>query len=165
MQTFLPYPNIKESLKVLDDKRLGKQRVEAYQIISAITGRPKLDGKPYRGWLNHPCSIMWKNSIPTLKLYYNLCIDEWISRGFKNTMKKEDINETIEYPNWFGVNEFHDSHKSNLLKKDFNFYSQYNWDVNPNNPYIWIDKDNRWYKQESGEKTRNFIKINDGNVK
>jgi hypothetical protein len=165
MQTFLPYPNIKESLKVLDNKRLGKQRVESYQIINAITGRPKLDGTPYKGWLNHPCSVMWRENIPALKLYYNLCIDEWVSRGFKNTMKKEEIFGTIEYPKWFGVKEFHDSHKSNLLKKDFEFYSQYSWDVNPNNPYIWIDKDNRWYRQESGEKTRNFIKINDGNVK
>ena len=56
MQTFLPYPDIRQSFKVLDNKRLGKQRVEAYQIISAITGRPKLDGTTYKGWIKHPCS-------------------------------------------------------------------------------------------------------------
>ena len=151
MQTFLPYPNIKESLKVLDDKRLGKQRVEAYQIISAITGRPKLDGTPYKGWLNHPCSVMWKNYIPALKLYYNLCIDEWISRGYKNTMIKEDVNETIDYPNWFGNNKFHDSHKSNLLKKDTNFYCKYDWKVSHEDPYVWMDKDGKWYEQHSGK--------------
>jgi hypothetical protein len=44
MQTFLPYSDITESMRVLDNKRLGKQRVETYQIISAITGRLKLDG-------------------------------------------------------------------------------------------------------------------------
>jgi hypothetical protein len=49
MQTFLPYPDFRESLQVLDNKRLGKQRVEAYQIISAITGRPRKDGQPYKG--------------------------------------------------------------------------------------------------------------------
>ena len=38
MQTFLPYADLTESLRVLDNKRLGKQRVETYQIISAITG-------------------------------------------------------------------------------------------------------------------------------
>lgn len=43
MQTFLPYSDITESLRVLDDKRLGKQRVETFQIINAITGRPKLN--------------------------------------------------------------------------------------------------------------------------
>ena len=47
MQTFLPYPDIQKSLESLDNKRLGKQRVESYQIISAITGRKRLDGKPY----------------------------------------------------------------------------------------------------------------------
>jgi len=66
MQTFLPYSDITESLRVLDDKRLGKQRVETFQIINAITGRPKLDGTPYKGWLNHPCSVMWRKHVPLL---------------------------------------------------------------------------------------------------
>ena len=44
MQIFLPYADFRKSLRVLDNKRLGKQRVETYQIISAITRRPKLDG-------------------------------------------------------------------------------------------------------------------------
>jgi hypothetical protein len=157
MQTFLPYPNITESLRVLDNKRLGKQRVETFQIINAITGRPKLDGTPYKGWLNHPCSIMWKNHVPLLKMYLNESIDIWVSRGFKNTMKKEVINETIVYPSWFGDKRFHDSHKSNLLKKDFGFYSKNNWNVNPDNPYIWVDESGRWYEQHSGKKGRLYI--------
>ena len=45
MQTFLPYTDFRKSLESLDNKRLGKQRVEAYQIISAITGRTRKDGK------------------------------------------------------------------------------------------------------------------------
>ncbi len=45
MQTFLPYSDFRKSLESLDNKRLGKQRVEAYQIISAITGRLRKDGK------------------------------------------------------------------------------------------------------------------------
>jgi hypothetical protein len=93
MQTFLPYADLTESLRVLDNKRLGKQRVETYQIISAITGRLKLDGTPYKGWINHPCSVMWRNHVPLLKMYLNASIDEWVSRGFKNTMDKEDIDE------------------------------------------------------------------------
>ena len=32
MQTFLPYANYTKSAQVLDDKRLGKQRVEALLI-------------------------------------------------------------------------------------------------------------------------------------
>lgn len=158
MQTFLPYPDIKQSLQSLDNKRLGKQRVEAYQIISAITKRPKLDGTPYKGWLNHPCSIMWKNHVELLKFYMNCCIDEWEERGFKNTMKREIILETLEYPKWFGNKLFHNSHKSNLLKKDSVFYSKYNWNVNPNNPYIWMDENGEWYEQYTGKQGRVYLK-------
>ena len=159
MQTFLPLPNIRESLETLDNKRLGKQRVEAYQIISAITRRPKLDGTPYKGWLNHPCTVMWRDYLPALKQYYNICIDVWVSRGFKNTMVKEVINEPIIYPSWFGFKEFHDSHKSNLLRKDFNFYSQYGWGESPENPYLWLDENGDWYEQNVGEKVRNYLEL------
>lgn len=158
MQTFLPYPDMRQSLQALDNKRLGKQRVETYQIISAITGRPKLDGTPYKGWINHPCSIMWKNYIPALKLYLNYSIIEWIKRGFKNTMKLEEgIDENVSLPEWFGDLKFHDSHKSNLLKKDSKFYSQYNWDVDPNDPYVWLDSNGKWYVQHSGEKIKIYV--------
>ena len=110
MQIFLPYNDFRKSLRVLDNKRLGKQRVETYQIISAITRRPKLDGTPYKGWLNHPCTIMWKDYVPALKLYLNYSIDEWIARGFKNTMNMESFEEDIVYPHWFGEDESEHGH-------------------------------------------------------
>jgi hypothetical protein len=160
MQTFLPYSDIEQSLEVLDTKRLGKQRVEAYQIISAITSRPKLDGTPYKGWLNHPCSVMWRNNVPLLKLYYNSCIDEWISRGYKNSMKYEPINDEIVYPEWWGNHLFHDSHKSNLLRKDYNYYSQFGWNLDPSDPYVWMDSEGKWYKQMVGEKKRVYFNLN-----
>ena len=74
MQTFLPFESFRESAKVLDDRRLGKQRVEALQIIKAITGQKRLDGKPYKGWLNHPCSVMWRPYVNALKHYHNIMI-------------------------------------------------------------------------------------------
>ena len=64
MQTFLPYSSFTESAKILDWRRLGKQRVEGMQIINAISGVPRKDGKPYKGWTNHPCSVMWKPYLP-----------------------------------------------------------------------------------------------------
>ena len=154
MQIFLPYPSFKQSLKVLDNKRLGKQRVETYQIISAITQRPKLDGTPYKGWLNHPCTIMWKNNLNALKEYLNLSISEWVSRGFNNTMVFEEIIGPVEYPNFIGFERFHSSHRANLLKKDFEFYSKYKWTEDPSNPYVWMDREGNWYKQYSGKKER-----------
>ena len=157
MQTFLPYEDFKDSFKVLDNKRLGKQRVEAYQIISAITGRPKKDGTPYKGWINHPCSVMWRPYVNALKLYYNDCIDEWKSRGFKNTMEYETIEGEFKMPHWLGFERFHSSHRANLLRKDIDYYSKHGWLEDPEDPYVWLDKDGKWYEQVVGTKTRIFI--------
>lgn len=155
MQIFLPYPDMRKSLQALDNKRLGKQRVETYQIISAITQRPKLDGTPYKGWLNHPCTVMWRNYLPALKIYLNYSITEWISRGFKNTMQFETYTEdNFTFPVWFGNEKFHASHRSNLLKKDPDFYSRYGWTEDPSDPYVWMDKEGKWYEQHSGKKGR-----------
>ena len=152
MQIFLPYEDMTKSLQTLDNKRLGKQRVETYQIISAITRRPKLDGTPYKGWLNHPCTVMWKDYVPALQNYLNLSITEWINRGFKNTMKTEQIDyDKIVLPPFIGNERFHSSHRANLLKKEPEFYSKYNWTENPEDPYVWMDKDGKWYEQHSGK--------------
>ena len=157
MQTFLPYPDFRESLESLDNKRLGKQRVEAYQIISAITGRTRKDGKPYKGWVNHPCSVMWRDYVNALKLYYNDCIDVWKGRGFKNTMEYELIEGEFVLPNWLGNEKFHSSHRANLLRKDENFYSQFEWGENPEDPYLWMDVDKKWYCQKVGDKERIYL--------
>jgi hypothetical protein len=158
MQIFLPYNDFRKSLQVLDNKRLGKQRVETYQIISAITRRPKLDGTPYKGWLNHPCTVMWKDHVPALKLYLNHSIGEWIVRGFKNTMIMEDVEESeVIYPPFMGNERFHSSHRANLLKKEPEFYCQYGWTENPEDPYVWTDKEGKWYEQHSGKKGRVYF--------
>lgn len=158
MQIFLPYADMRKSLQSLDNKRLGKQRVETYQIISAITQRPKLDGTPYKGWLNHPCTIMWKNHVPALKMYLNYSIAEWITRGFNNTMQLENYAEDqVVLPRWFGNEKFHSSHRANLLKKDPEFYSQYGWTEDPSDPYVWMDRDGKWYEQHSGKNGRVYF--------
>lgn len=158
MQIFLPYADFVKSLQTLDNKRLGKQRVETYQIISAITRRPKLDGTPYKGWLNHPCTVMWKDYVPALKHYMNCSIQEWISRGFTNTMKTEEVDiDKIILPPFIGNERFHSSHRANLLKKESDFYSKYNWTENPSDPYVWLDANGKWYEQHSGKKGRVYF--------
>lgn len=42
MQTFLPFAEFKETACILDYRRLGKQRVEAKQIIQTIQIVPNL---------------------------------------------------------------------------------------------------------------------------
>jgi hypothetical protein len=159
MQTFLPYPNFKRSLQILDYRRLGKQRVEALTLIHIIEGMTKNGDKP-KGWVNHPITIMWNPFPEALKLYYNLSVQEWVSRGYKNNLHLFPISESsINYPDWFGYEPFHASHRSNLLRKDLLYYSKYGWNDNPDNPYLWRDRDEKWYTYDSERKNRIYIKI------
>jgi len=132
MQTFLPYPNISKSLKALDYKRLGKQRVEAHQILNILLNRTKT-----KGWRNHPAVKMWKGHENALKLYFNKAVKLWISKGYKNRMKLEIIEGRIRMPKWVGNRKFHASHRSNLLRKDKKFYSKFKWKEKDNLPYVW----------------------------
>ena len=51
------------------------------------------------------------------------------------------------FPYWLGKEEFHSSHRANLLRKDYEFYSKYKWKENPKSHYVWHDKEGLWYKQ------------------
>lgn len=135
MQTFLPYPSYEKTAKCLDYKRLGKQRIEALQILDTLKGNSK-------GWSNHPAVHMWKGCEGQLALYGKTMCLEWIAKGYKDTrlpifdswLTKLD---TQKVPTWLGNEDFHLSHKSNLLRKNFEHYKNYFSGVSPNLPYIW----------------------------
>ena len=132
MQTFLPYDDFVKTARCLDMRRLNKERVEAMQIINTLESDSR--------WRNHPAVLMWKNHIPALKLYCNTMIQEWISRGWKNTMKLYVIEEPIIYPSWFGLSLFHSCHRATLLFKNFNHYSMWGWEEEPKYEYFWPTK-------------------------
>ena len=131
METFLPYPSFTQSAQVLDYKRLGKQRVEAMQLLNGLLGKAK------SGWMNHPAAKMWRGYEEALGLYMNMMIMEWKRRGYKNTMEYYISGNAIVMPPWFGDEDFHSSHRSNLLRKNPEFYGQYGWMDDPSKPYIW----------------------------
>ena len=127
MQTFLPYPDFKESLQVLDYKRLGKQRVETHQVLNVLLKRvkPKMkkDGTFYYGWENHVVTRMWRGYEEALKLYFNDSVEEWISRGYNNSMQLEPINyDKLVLPPWFGREDIHQSHRLKLSWKNWEWY-------------------------------------------
>jgi hypothetical protein len=53
-----------------------------------------------------------------------------------------------------GNEEFHSSHRANLLRKDFECYTKQGWTDNPDDPYVWMDGNGLWYKQIVGTKER-----------
>ena len=146
MQTFLPYADFKKSAECLDYRRLGKQRLEAKQIIDLLEKHDAGEDISKLGWGNHPAVRMWIGHTYLLKAYYNEILDEWIRRGYKNNMKHYDIPISddwlnpyapYEQPPWRFRKDFHDAHKSKLLQKDYEYYKQFEWDVDLNLEYKW----------------------------
>ena len=132
MQTFLPDPDFNASAACLDYRRLGKQRVEAKQIHNIVSGLATT-----KGWRHHPAVLMWMGYSSSLAEYHNAMILEWISRGYQNTLPLLESNRNNQKPFWLGDTRLHRSHQSNLLRKDFQFYSRLGWNVPPNLPYYW----------------------------
>jgi len=123
MQTFLPYPNFDASAAVLDDRRLGKQRVEAKQILLTLEKGPMICGgcrvprtfivnsrcecheAPYFGvhkfiktpWYNHPAVKMWRGAEFGLAEYGAACCVEWLGRGFNDTLREFFLARMTHY--------------------------------------------------------------------
>lgn len=134
MQTFLPYQNFVECAKVLDYKRLGKQRVEAKQILDIIYFLPPKENR----WKNHPAVRMWRNSDIALVGYYNCILAEWIKRGYNNTMQfiPQYRNVWPEDVPWL-TEELCLSHRSNLVRKNPEYYIPIFGDIPNDLKYIW----------------------------
>lgn len=128
MQTFVPYgSDFAGNAASLDNKRLGKQRVEALQLLN--TYRPDHDKK---GWLNHPARLMWRHYEGSLVLYTLAMCDEWTARGFDDSIKAQVLDLADKYgwhsprlPIWMDDQNVLDSHKGNLYRKLPEHYGQW----------------------------------------
>ena len=109
MQTFLPYADFAQTASVLDDKRLGKQRVETLQIMTALV--------THQGWVNHPATKMWLGyEYSLLEYQYAICFEWHVVRGHKDTClrKTGEMFWRVPYlfedhcdPYWLGDERFH----------------------------------------------------------
>lgn len=132
MQTFLPYPDFRESAKALDYKRLGKQRVEAWQILKALRGETK-------GWTNHPAVLMWRGHEDALEQYGREMCLEWRERGYvDNMLDRFQHKPAAKMPSWLGDDRLHVSHQSNLIRKYPEYYQEQFPDVPNNLEYFWV---------------------------
>lgn len=132
MQTFLPYASFEKTAKCLDYRRLGKQRVEAMQILNILENKTD---KP--GWRNHPAVLMWKGYENALRHYFNVISTEWVNRGYKHNIGFYTVTTPIIMPPWIGNLKFHETHQSNLVRKKPEYYIEYFGSINPNLEYIW----------------------------
>jgi hypothetical protein len=116
VNTFVTSDSVVECAKILDYRRLGKQRVEAYQLWRALMGMTK-------GWTKHPATLMWTGHTCFLALYCNTMIDEWVARGYKNTMQKLPCCKNPRPPWWWGWDPLMMSHRASLNRKMPTYYS------------------------------------------
>lgn len=139
MQTFLPYPVFGDCAFVLDDKRLGKQRVEVFQIARALLGLSK-------GWRHHPATVMWDGHVSWLLHYGEFVCAEWTRRGYTDTVRQKLTDLAEEYdlfraaepePYWLGDRSFHSSHRAALLHKNPEHYQKFGWTEAPTLAYVW----------------------------
>jgi len=141
MMTFIVVSDFIENAMLLDMARLGKQRVEAYQIWNVITGRST-------GWAHHPIVAAWRPYQHALEYYTNCIINEFIRRGGKNNLALFILPPVILMPWWCKWDRLHQSHRAMLLRKDPFFYRD-KFTVQDDYQtygYIWphnIDYDNR----------------------
>ena len=139
--TFLPYSDFEKSAQVLDYKRLGKQRVEAYQIIETI--------KNQTGWKNHPAVKMWIGYTEMLKLYFNVMVNEWVKRGYTNNYELFEIDESkLVIPWWMNNENFHRAMRSRLIVKLPEFYeSKFPEDKDFNDgKYFWPEMETKTFR-------------------
>lgn len=131
MQTFLPYPDFPTAAHVLDRLRLGKQRLEALDILRVIEEvAPKWMMRRYQ---NHPAVRMWRGYEPALAAYGLAVCDEWISRGYKDTRQPLIAHYAggIIMPPWLGDARLHSAYRAWLLWKFPEHYGQFGWAEEP----------------------------------
>ncbi|MFE9645057.1 MSMEG_6728 family protein [Streptomyces sp. NPDC006365] len=152
MQTFLPYPDFRASSLVLDRRRLGKQRVEALQVLRGLV-------VPGYGWRRHPAVLMWAGYEEALVRYGLEVCKVWREHGHQDSCAATLIADLLafrpgapvrhqvqlaaagELPPWLGDDAFHRSHRSALVRKDPNTYAPLFPDAPNDLPYIWPTSD------------------------
>lgn len=152
MQTFLPFPSFDASAVALDVRRLGKQRVEAVQVLRGLI-------VPGYGWRRHPAVRMWAGYEEALVRYGLEICGVWTAEGRADTCSvtllqdfgvwqpgraprtQEQLAADGDLPPWLGAPDFHRSHQSALVRKDPAFYRELFPGVPDDLPYVWPPSD------------------------
>lgn len=125
MQTFFTYPSFEDTAKSLDNKRLGKQRVEAMQILKIVEWYETRKG-PKPAWNRHPAVLQWVGYSEALRQYLQAMIDEWVHRGFNNTIQSGVTDIIAVMPWWTSCDRYTRevirTHRARLMQKDSDYY-------------------------------------------
>ena len=151
MITFLPCADFDAIARLLDDKRLGGQRTEAWAILKWLRAPqeyPKLVKAGY-------CA-MWSGYEEALVKYVNAMLREWARRGKKNDVLKPGdaalgLKESTSppMPPWLGEERLHSCHRDALMAKLPSHYGRLGWSetgTEYDGSYLWPERlpDGSW---------------------
>jgi len=164
MQTFmtsaiwdgLPEEIFADTAMTLDDKRLNKQALEAWQILMTnLQLTPDGTRRISKGWMNHPATLMWTGCDLALLKYINAMVEEWLRRGHQSTiavkardtyahaLAKNLVAEEVVYPDWImdstKLQQVVLAHRKALSVKHWEHYREHGWHkTNPKTyEYVW----------------------------
>lgn len=145
----------------LDNLRLNKQALEGWQILMTLLELdPQGNFRKPKGWVNHPAVKMWRNHELALYQYIIAMTKEWKKRGY-NTTIDDKATQTLQVafenallpdhrfdnrPLWLTdpakIFAVASSHRTALLVKNYEHYSQFDWAENTNPApqkyeYVW----------------------------
>ncbi|MBT1093417.1 MSMEG_6728 family protein [Streptomyces sp. Tu102] len=161
MQTFLPHPDFRQTALLLDRRRLGKQRVEALQVLRGLT-------VPGYGWRRHPAVRMWTGYEEALVRYGLEICRVWREQGHQDSCaaslvadfaahepgtavrEQQELAAAGELPPWLGEEPFHESHRSALVRKDHDVYAPLFPGVRDDLPYVWPASDREAHRTPTG---------------
>lgn len=127
-------------------------------MLTLLELDPEGNDRIPKGWVNHPAVQMWKGYESLLWVYVLSMVKEWRMRGFKSTiatkatqtmdaaLEKHKITKMGGLPDWMKDKDKFEaiasSHRTALLTKDYEWYSQFGWQedegVAPTHyDYIW----------------------------
>jgi hypothetical protein len=140
VNTFLPFPNLRDSADCLDNKRLPNQLNECRVIQKALAGD--------KAWARHPATLMWEGCDVALSIYMSCLADEMWRRGMRVPQWAPELSYGFcGLPPWFGHPAVHESHRRNLLRKNYQYYKPlFPQEVGGSDVYAWPTKqeDGTW---------------------
>lgn len=119
MQTWLPFESFHASARALRTQELGRQRVDAKQLLIAL-----LFPERKSMWRHHPAARMWRGYETQLNLYYMAVVAEWRRRRHKHTMELgSELHRRVgklyaNHPWWLGQPMFHDAQQGALIRRN-----------------------------------------------
>ena len=140
VQLLLPFRSFTDSVRVLDDARLRRQRSDVMTLLRAMSD-------PSHRNYNHPCCRMWRDHGYWVIQYGFAASAEWLGRGNTDNTLADLAAWAGEFPatpepEWLGDPDLHRSHQSYLIRTEGELYREMFPGVADDLEMVWPGREN-----------------------